>query len=45
MNEWMNEWMNDCLMTPQHKNSLAIGCQTNGIYKKGLNDKYVHINL
>ena len=24
-----NEWMSKCLMTPQHKNKLAIGCQTN----------------
>ena len=24
--------MGECLTTPQHKNKLAIGCQTNGIY-------------
>ena len=22
-----NEWMNECLMTPQHGNWSAIGCQ------------------
>ena len=26
--------MNECLTTPHHKNKLAIGCQTNGIYIK-----------
>ena len=29
--------MNACLMTPQHKNKLASGCQTNGIYIKSKN--------
>ena len=27
--------MNECLTTPQHKSTLATGCQTNGIYMKG----------
>ena len=31
-------------MTPQHKNKLAIGCQTNGIIK-GLNTGLKRINL
>ena len=28
------QWMNECLTTPQHKNKLAVGCQTNRIYIK-----------
>ena len=31
-------------MTPQHKNKLATGCQTNGIIK-GLNTGLKRINL
>ena len=27
----INTLANECLTTPQHKNQLAIGCQTNGI--------------
>ena len=29
-----NEQINECLMTPQHKNKSAIGCQTNCNYIK-----------
>ena len=31
--------MNECLVTPQHKNKSAIGCQTNGIYIKSKSTK------
>ena len=40
----MNEGRKESLMTPQHKNKLAIGCQTNGIIK-GLNTGLKRINL
>ena len=38
----MNEWMNECLATPQNKNSLAIGCQTNYQLYRNPSDKHLH---
>ena len=37
--------MNECLMTPQHKTDLAIGCQTNGIDIKRLKLNMYLINI
>ena len=34
--------MNECLMTPQHKNKLAIGFQTNGVYIKSYNQIHIY---
>ena len=36
---------NECLMTPQHKNKSAIGCQANGIYIKSKNRICVYIYI
>ena len=35
--------MNECLKTTQHKHKSAIVCQTNSIYIKKINGKYVYI--
>ena len=29
------DWKNECLITPQHKNKLATGCQTNRKMENG----------
>ena len=34
---------NECLTIPQHKNKIAFGCQTNGIYIKKNIHAYIHI--
>ena len=37
--------MNECLMTTQHKNRLAIECQTNGKLKPNSLLKYIKKNI
>ena len=36
-----NRKLNECLTTPQHRNKLAVGCQTNGIYILLKSNKYI----
>ena len=36
--------MNECLMTHQHKNTSAIGCQTKCINMKGVNTSILKIH-